>query len=64
MYEMITINVDGSDMATMITRPEGDGPHPGLQIAMHLPGHIGLETGGGYALGASGQSFQRKPTSH
>ena len=43
MYDMITLEVGGSEMPAMITRPTGDGPHPGLQIAMHLPGHIGLE---------------------
>jgi len=42
MYEMISLNVDGNEMPAMISLPEGEGPHPALMIAMHMPAHAGL----------------------
>lgn len=44
MHEIQTLDVQGSPMEVFRFRPEGDGPHPGLILAQHLPvGHAGLE---------------------
>ena len=43
MYEMISLDVAGKDMPAMICEPEGEGPHPALVLAMHMPAHMGLE---------------------
>lgn len=44
MYRATTLTVNGSPMTTLIFEPEGEGPHPGLIIAQHLPvAHEGLE---------------------
>ena len=44
MYESTSLNVQGNAMHTLIFEPEGEGPHPGLIIAQHLPvAHEGLE---------------------
>ena len=44
MHRSVDLDVDGSPMNTLIFEPEGDGPHPGLVIAQHLPvAHAGLE---------------------
>jgi carboxymethylenebutenolidase len=42
MYEMISLKVDDNEMPSMISAPAGDGPHPALVIAMHMPAHAGL----------------------
>lgn len=44
MYDSVSLDVQGSSMKTLVFRPEGAGPHPGLVIAQHLPvAHAGLE---------------------
>ncbi len=49
MYEVQTVTVrapdaEPSDMEVFLFRPEGDGPHPGLILAQHIPvGHTGIE---------------------
>jgi len=44
LYRSTTLTVNDSPMNTLIFEPEGDGPHPGLIIAQHLPvAHEGLE---------------------
>lgn len=44
MYQSETLMVQGNPMHTLIFHPEGNGPHPGLIIAQHLPvAHAGLE---------------------
>ncbi|MCY4533679.1 MAG: hypothetical protein OXC84_15330 [Gammaproteobacteria bacterium] len=45
MYDSTSLDVQGNAMNTLIFEPEGEGPHPGLIIAQHLPiAHAGLET--------------------
>ena len=44
MYRSEIVDVGGNPMPILIFEPEGDGPHPGLVIAQHLPvAHAGLE---------------------
>lgn len=44
MYRADTLSVDGSPMPMLTFAPEGNGPHPGLIVAQHLPvAHVGLE---------------------
>ena len=44
MYRSQIVEVESSPMGVLIFEPEGDGPHPGLVIAQHLPiAHTGLE---------------------
>jgi carboxymethylenebutenolidase len=43
MHDIITTEVLGSPMDVFVFRPQGPGPHPGLLLAMHLPGHNGLQ---------------------
>lgn len=44
MYSATTLDVQGSPMSTLVFNPEGEGPHPALIIAQHLPvAHAGLE---------------------
>ena len=48
MYRIETIDVQGhaeiSSMEVFVFEPEGDGPHPGLIVAQHIPvAHSGLE---------------------
>lgn len=44
MYRVITVDVLGSPMPVLVFEPEGEGPHPGLVVAQHLPiAHAGLE---------------------
>ncbi len=39
-----TVSVDGSDMEVFVFEPPGDGPHPALVLAQHIPvGHTGIE---------------------
>ncbi len=43
-YEVVTLDVDNSEMETFCFKPNGDGPHPGLILAQHIPvGHTGIE---------------------
>ncbi len=35
--------VQGSPMEVFIFEPEGAGPHPGLVLCQHIPGHAGIE---------------------
>ena len=37
------VEVDGNQMEMLVAEPEGDGPHPAVVIAMHLPAHMGLK---------------------
>ena len=44
MYRSETVEVLGTPMPVLVFEPEGQGPHPGLVIAQHLPvAHAGLE---------------------
>ena len=44
MYRVDTVDVLGSPMPVLVFEPDGDGPHPGLVVAQHLPiAHAGLE---------------------
>jgi carboxymethylenebutenolidase len=44
MYRCETVDVLGKPMPVLVFEPEGEGPHPGLVIAQHLPtAHAGLE---------------------
>jgi carboxymethylenebutenolidase len=44
MHPNETLTVEGSPMGILVFEAEGDGPHPGLVIAQHLPiAHKGLE---------------------
>ena len=44
MYRSETVDVLGSPMPVLVFEPEGQGPHPGLVIAQHLPiAHAGLD---------------------
>lgn len=44
MYSIKTVNVLGSTMEVFLFRPQGDGPHPAILMAQHIPmGHTGLE---------------------
>lgn len=38
-----SVDVNGSPMEIFLFRPQGEGPHPGILLAMHIPGHGGLE---------------------
>jgi carboxymethylenebutenolidase len=42
--EILTVDVLGSPMEVFLFLPEGQGPHPGLILAQHIPvGHTGIE---------------------
>ena len=44
MYRSESVDVQGKPMPVLVFEPEGNGPHPGLVIAQHLPvAHTGLE---------------------
>ena len=44
MYSIEEVDVLGSNMEVFLFRPEGEGPHPGLVLAQHIPmGHTGIE---------------------
>jgi len=44
MHQIETVDVLGSPMEVFLFSPEGDGPHPGLVLAQHIPvGHTGVE---------------------
>lgn len=45
MHEKHTLKVLDSEMETLVFRPAGPGPHPGVVICQHIPvAHAGLET--------------------
>jgi carboxymethylenebutenolidase len=44
MHQIETVSVDGSEMEVFVFEPPGQGPHPGLVLAQHIPvGHTGIE---------------------
>jgi carboxymethylenebutenolidase len=44
MYKVQTVDVQGSQMEVFLYDPKGEGPHPGLVLAQHIPvGHTGIE---------------------
>jgi carboxymethylenebutenolidase len=44
VHTIQTVDVLGSPMEVFLFRPPGEGPHPGLLLAQHIPmGHAGLE---------------------
>lgn len=44
MHSIETVTVKDSPMEVFMYAPEGDGPHPALVLAMHIPvGHTGIE---------------------
>ncbi len=44
MYSKHTVTIEDSPMEILVFEPEGDGPHPGIVVAQHLPvAHEGLE---------------------
>ena len=44
MYTKQSAEIGGSPMEILVFVPEGDGPHPGIVVAQHLPvAHMGLE---------------------
>ena len=43
-YQVVTVDVQGSEMEVFLFRPEGQGPFPGIVLAQHIPvGHTGIE---------------------
>ena len=42
-YRIELTEVQGSPMEVFLFEPEGEGPHPGLVLAQHIPGHQGIE---------------------
>ncbi len=44
MHRIETVDVRGSPMEVFVFEPDGDGPHPGIVLAQHIPGgHTGIE---------------------
>jgi len=44
MHRVDTLTVNDSPMEVFMYAPDGDGPHPGIVVAMHIPlGHTGIE---------------------
>lgn len=44
MHQIDSVVVNESPMEVFMYRPEGDGPHPGIVLAQHIPvGHTGVE---------------------
>lgn len=44
MHTIKTVDVQGSPMEVFVFEPEGEGPHPGIVLAQHIPvGHTGVE---------------------
>lgn len=44
MYRTVSVDVLGNPMPVLVFEPQGEGPHPGLVIAQHLPvAHAGVE---------------------
>ena len=42
-HRIETTEVEGSEMEVFLFEPEGAGPHPGLVLCQHIPGHRGIE---------------------
>jgi len=43
-YEVVTLNIRGSDMDCLVFKPESEVPFPGVVVAQHIPNaHDGLE---------------------
>jgi carboxymethylenebutenolidase len=43
-HDISIVDVEGSPMEIFLFHPEGDGPHPALVLAQHIPvGHTGIE---------------------
>jgi len=43
-YDIETVTVAGSEMEVFLFEPEGQGPHPAIILAQHIPvGHTGIE---------------------
>ena len=42
-YRIEMSEVQGSEMEIFLYEPEGAGPHPGLVLCQHIPGHQGIE---------------------
>ncbi len=42
-HRIKTTEVEGSEMEVFLFEPEGSGPHPGLVLCQHIPGHRGIE---------------------
>jgi carboxymethylenebutenolidase len=43
-YTVKKVDVEGSDMEVFLFMPKGEGPHPGIVLAQHIPvGHTGIE---------------------
>ena len=43
-YSIETVDVSGSPMEVFVFLPDGEGPHPGIVLAQHIPvGHTGIE---------------------
>ena len=43
MRNIETIEVNGNPMEVFVFRPVGPGPFPAILLAMHIPGHTGIE---------------------
>ena len=44
MHRIETVTVQDSPMEVFLFEPEGEGPHPGIVLAQHIPvGHTGIE---------------------
>ena len=44
MHRIHSVTVQDSPMEIFVFEPEGNGPHPGIVLAQHIPvGHTGLE---------------------
>lgn len=44
MHRIDTLTVNNSPMEVFMYAPDGNGPHPGVVVAMHIPlGHTGIE---------------------
>ena len=42
-YRIERAQVQGSEMEIYLYEPEGAGPHPGLVLCQHIPGHAGID---------------------
>ena len=43
-HRIDTVTVNHDPMEVFMYLPDGDGPHPGIVLAMHIPvGHTGIE---------------------
>ncbi len=42
-HKVLTVPVQSNPMEVLYFEPKGEGPHPGIVLCMHAPGHGGLE---------------------